>query len=149
MIDKTKLNIPLLRQIQAFIKEEPRRFDMSDWLSRWRKEETEEDHRLPPCGTTGCIGGAAVLLSGVKCLTHEIPVYAGRLLGLTSKDDLVNENNWDENEDLRRLFLADTWPEPFNSQHHAARVTQPPMAGIVRRAEIACARIDHLIEHGE
>ena len=50
---KSKLNVRLLRRIQKKITKHPELFDMSSW-----SHETS-------CGTSCCIGGWALILSGV------------------------------------------------------------------------------------
>jgi hypothetical protein len=65
MEQSMKINLKLLEKIKKHIEEEPRRFDMDTWgvkhdMRKYRNEDT------PPCGTSACLAGWAVLLSTPK-----------------------------------------------------------------------------------
>jgi hypothetical protein len=139
---KQKLNVKLLRRIQKYIMEEPRRFLMDAWGIKARsqkewKRKTEycegqpkfEDasDNMPPCGTAACIAGTANLLTGGKKLSAD--VRAAKQIGLSK---LQAEN----------LFYKFNWPARFEVRYDSAKT---PKA----RAKIACQRIDHLIKKGE
>lgn len=59
MEKKPKLNVALLKQIVKHLREEPKRYNQSNWGKR--VEVTEPG--APACGTQGCIAGWATLLS--------------------------------------------------------------------------------------
>ena len=120
------LNIPLLRAIQAKIKEEPGMFTMSAWhMSAYRGCLGEVYH----CGTAHCIGGWAQVLSGATVSNIGVERAAMEALGLTR-------------EQANRLFYNVDWPEPFHLEYEMAK-------GHAERADVAIRRIEHLINTGE
>lgn len=141
----TKLNVELLRKIQAHITEEPRRFFMGWFVATGDPGKALSPIRgfipdeilydlpdtAPACGTAACIAGWANILSGLSPKQSEDSRAAANFLRLPEKD-----------EDYTYLFSADDWPEPFAGEYAMARTPE-------LRAKIACARIDHLIATGE
>jgi hypothetical protein len=114
------MNVELLRKIQKHILEEPKRIYMPRWrlvFSAIRKEGL----CAPECGTVGCIGGWAEILSGVEG-------YARDLLGLDS-----------EHGEASRLFNDDEWPEKFQT---GLRKANPQTQAY---AQVVSDRIDHFI----
>lgn len=137
---KPKLNVRLLRRVQRYIMEEPRRFNMNWWAELHDKGTVERYPNLPPCGTVCCLAGTAVLLAGCTVVEHgEMRPYkrlgdwseaAPKLLGLPDYFPIYS------------LFVAASWPEPFDARYRKATTAH-------QRARIACQRIDHLIATGE
>lgn len=130
---KSKLNVTLLRKIQAHILEEPRRFIMDD-LVRYGlpgdkfSADNDTQQTFAECGTAACIAGWALLLSGIR-------IDGGDYLNRAS--DLLRIS-----DDHESLFIAELWPEPFKRRY--ARAGRP-----ATRAKIAAARIEHLITTGK
>lgn len=133
---KPKLNVKLLRRIQKHILEEPRRLDMGNW-----KRTNMDGLHAPPCGTTACIAGWALTLSGKPLPQFDnIARDAARLIGVHHTQ--IQYGNCDEDCQAGRLFLRLEWPEPFASDY--GKTMNPG-----KRAKIAAARIEHLISTGE
>lgn len=127
------MNIPLLRKIQKAIREEPRRFDMRDWVMLSDKS---------PCGTSACIAGHAAMIALKKPPEKSLALAAGRLLDKHNNDndyyiaqiakDLLLLSSGQAN----RLFFRSEWPAKFQ------KLTKTPKA----RAQQAIARINHFIK---
>jgi hypothetical protein len=136
---KPKLNVRLLRRVQKHIEAEPRRMKMKLWLDRNPFER--ERSALPPCGTTACIAGWALILSG-KHLRREVNYLAQgqKILGLT-RDEAGN------------LFVVENWPENFrrkyNTDSESLLASMVPAKDIRKNARVAVARIEHFIKTRE
>ena len=131
---KTGINIPLLRQVQAHILKEPFLFDMRAWRNTITEEclasfalsgipRRQDIGKHGKCGTSYCIAGWAVTLSG-----------SGRTPGFGSgKENLsLSEEQADE------LFHHDNWDYPWNEQYIQATT-------MTDAAQVACDYIDHFI----
>ncbi len=105
------MNVALLTRVRDKILESPEGFDMGNWSQR-----TE-------CGTTHCIGGLVMLLSGLPPLTNVFRTAAD-LLGI-------------DNEEARSLFFAEIWPTCFISGYSGGEPVVP--------AHLAAARINFFI----
>ena len=134
---KPKLNVRLLRKIQRYIMEEPRRFMMRGIIARGTPGKTDWDfhwsdiaHRVPPCGTAACIAGWTNLLTGASQGDESDLTRARERLGITSPIARYAPDP---------LFDLQAWPEPFRSRYSKA-------ANPKRRAQIAAERIDHFIK---
>lgn len=111
------MNVRLLRRIAAAIQKEPRRFLMSEWIY--------ENDWLPPCHTSACIAGHALLLSSKKPRAKKRPTFRrlgaqlankfrGRMSGLDCGIayeaarvlKLTRKESW-------RLFSVSEWPVRF------------------------------------
>jgi hypothetical protein len=136
------MNIALLRKVQRSLKKEPRRLDMDVPIAvakPWRGG--------PPCGTTACIAGEALILSrgggfrqaAMKVMAHLAVVdpYGGwdaiefaaiKKLRLTK-------------EQAQRLFHDERWPDEFYYAYENATTAR-------KRASITIRRIDHFIATG-
>jgi hypothetical protein len=132
-----KSNVRLLRKIQKHIMAEPRRFCMDAYYfeaknrADWLEEvdcHSDMAQSMPACKTAACIAGWAGLLSKDK-----------HFLSVDRSADLLDISN---PLTIRGLFFLSYWPEPFKRNYQQARTP-------LKRAKIACARIDHLIETGE
>lgn len=87
------MNKELLKQVKANILSKPQEFDMGSYMGT--KDESgfdldaQEimqqvfDGELPRCGTTCCIAGEAVFISGEAPAHEGIHDQAAKLLGLT------------------------------------------------------------------
>lgn len=115
------MKVGLLRRVKLHILEEPRRLDMTLWKSiRWGEDP-------PPCGTTACIGGWALILSQYQG-KGPVDRDAAKALHLTKKQAV-------------RLFYVSFWPPEFKDAYLRAKPK--------KRAAIAAARIDHFIKTGK
>jgi hypothetical protein len=63
--------VTLLHRLQAYLRAEPRRFFMEDWLQRlqpgqptFRPRWSGHELPAPPCGTAGCLAGSLLLMTG-------------------------------------------------------------------------------------
>lgn len=134
------MNESLLRQVQAQILDEPRRFDMDQWFN------------TNDCNTAACIcGWSAAIHYGVDSLEAVCaktgidarPVIAGWSqidyhggLKLMAR---VTEILGISGEQAQRLFFDDRWPTPFK------RAWMEYFSNMAARAEVASARIDYFI----
>jgi hypothetical protein len=144
---KPKLNVRLLRKIQKHILEEPRRFLMADVVVKAQTQDEwsieaddypDMSKLMPPCKTAACIAGWANLLTGAKTETQYLSYdRAVDQLGLVPGSPLAS--GW---FDLSTLFFAPSWPEPYRTSYEKAETP-------AKRANVACARIDHLIKTGQ
>jgi hypothetical protein len=132
---KYNLNIKLLRKVQKFLLEEPRRFDMGDWLQPASLADVIE---RPPCGTACCIAGAAYILEH-RLNPNEInfsqinpSVVHMDAMGILGLDYRMMDG----------LFYASRWPDEFRDAYYHARTP-------LERAKAGVARIEHLIKTGE
>ena len=146
---KPKLNVPLLRKIQAHITEIPNRFVMTTSVARGEPGKKisvistfDAPKRYPPCGTVACIAGWANILTNARDVA-DID-RANKKLGLP--DDWGMEETYFGGVARRwlehPLFWHDRWPEPFRTAFLRAKTAK-------QRAKIASERIEHLIETGE
>jgi hypothetical protein len=128
------MNVKLLTKIQKHILAEPRRLDMDVVLIKGLDPASWRD--VPPCGTVGCIGGWAYILSrkrpqlkqyGIDHLVlgrHELKITAieaDRLFDTVYDDSILN-----------------AWPKKYIEAYLKAKSP----AG---RARAAVRRIDHFI----
>lgn len=136
---KRGFNVRLLRRIQKHILEEPRRFFMLGFIAKgepggkfkahpnvpWFRPADLADS-VPPCGTAACIAGWTNLFTG-----HRPDAWhpARKEIGIS-------------NAQAKTLFNSGFWPEPFRGRYSSASTP-------AKRAKIAAARIEHLIQHGE
>ncbi len=125
------MNIPLLKEIQAAILEEPKRFQMSWWI-----EESNET----PCGTAACIAGHAVIINEVRILQktlkdfHVIKKIAHQLIYVEENARVLLDIS---REQSARLFLLDRWPWKYKNRYASSDQ--------IGRAQVACARIEFFI----
>lgn len=143
---KRKLNVKLLRKIQAHITEEPRRFFMDECIIKASTPEewvnAAEDHwdaskTMPPCGTAACISGWTNILTRAKSLDqYQDFDRAIASLGIVKSSDFHDWTGADY------LFLAECWPKQFSSRYKKAKTPKT-------RAKIACERINYLIATGK
>lgn len=149
----------LWRLVKEHILEEPRRLDMNVPIFMQSKEKASRDSTLPPCGTTGCLAGIAVLIDAATNhrrlhLVKETNFYNGsvykvidwdvcrqraiELLGLT-------ENNAEKvfqvysNYSLRPN--PPCWRPDFRKRFQKAKTPKG-------RARVLADLIDYVLEHG-
>lgn len=120
------VNLELVERVKAQIRAEAEAFDMTEWEADWG---TEAD-----CGTTHCIGGLAIVLSGERverAITHTEAnaIRARQLLGLPNS----------------LLFYVVCWPGWLQDRYCQARYIGKDLAAVT---EAACAAIDDYIENG-
>jgi hypothetical protein len=125
----------LVEEVKTFLRAEPRRFDMSGWIANYYGDAAN----APPCGTVCCIAGAVLILRGVYRTAADYisnpsdpAELAAELLGIS---DGSAEN----------LFSSARWPEELWLRYKKA-----VNAGDKRQqVEIACERLDYMVETGE
>lgn len=139
---KRKLNVRLLRKIQKYITDEPRRFLMNAWgfkvkdADEWSKKTYlfyDASSEMPPCRTAACIAGTANLLTGGRRL--DAATRAAKILGVKTPQQYARQGV------DHPLFILSAWPEPYRLRYRNAY-------GVTQRAKIACQRIDYLIRTG-
>jgi hypothetical protein len=110
------MNTTLLRKISDTICKNASKFDMGMWGNE--------------CGTTMCIAGWAIKLSGDDPRKYDshLENRAKDLLGLTEKQ-------------VDDLFYAAYWPQKFSFKFSTAKTNED-------RVMIAAERIEHLIKTG-
>ena len=125
------MNRELVEEVKAYLRAEPRRFDMSDWVADYNGEPEE----APPCGTTCCIAGAVLMVKGL--IKNE---YDWRSTDAPAKTaaDLLGINDSDN------LFYSSNWPSLFREQFIRALKARDKK----QQVEIACARLDYMLETG-
>ena len=169
----SKKTIEKLRKLEAYILEEPKRFNLNLWgeianPKKYKEIIAEcsypEDYDIlqqkPSCGAVGCIAGDACILFGkikpskvIKELDWELGVYtfpdntyrlAQEVLGLT------------ENQALS-LFLLKSWSWKFDDEgndyvgwpNKFAKRLEKYKPGTKKYAQVAVDRIEHFIRTGE
>lgn len=125
------MNVKLLRKVQKFLLDEPRRFDMSNWV---RDSGLSNILKHPPCGTACCIAGAAFVLD--KKLSLKKSTFDGVTVEIDARCSL--ELTPYESD---RLFYRINWPGSFSLKYGQAKT---PLA----RAKVGVARIEHFIKTG-
>jgi hypothetical protein len=129
----------LLRKVQKFLMEEPRRFDMGNWITDSTRASVLEH---PPCGTACCIAGAAVIVDRGQnpaiVLSELIKTRQSGITGIDIEDEAVDllSLTYAQKE---RLFFATYWPGKFKSAY--ARAKTP-----LDRAKVGVRRIEHFIK---
>lgn len=133
--------VRLLRRVKKHILEEPRRFDMKDWV---------ESSTVSPCGTVACIAGWTLLLKlppkERNMVLAEPNAYTKRDM-LTAGDRtmfLEHAENalWLDRDSSMRLFYDDIWPNGLDKAFDKARSRKA-------RALVTADRIEHFIKTGE
>lgn len=133
------LNVPLLREIQKRILEEPTAFFMHAWIARrgfsidWYPDDRGSRVSFPSCGTVGCIAGTACLIMEQRGVIPKLSVSDGdkireearKLLGLDSSE-------------IGLFYLGD-WDKQIGEEYMAAKTAEC-------RAVAASKQIDLLIE---
>lgn len=126
------MNVKLLRKVQKFLLDEPRRFDMCNWITN--QAENMDVLKDPPCGTACCIAGAVYVIANKLQLdpekeypsSAEVNYFAISALGLGKVE-------------ADRLFLTPWWPEELYKKYDSARTP-------LQRAKVGVARIEHFIK---
>jgi hypothetical protein len=119
----------LLRRVAKHILAEPKRLDMAYFIDRVTDPKGVA-HKMPPCGTVGCIAGWAVTLSTTERVAYgRIATRAAKFIGI---GDVV----------AQRLFYPGQWPEEFSRINEYRAQT-------VRHARLTAKRIEHFIKTGE
>lgn len=129
------MNIELLRQVQAKMREHPEHFDMETIFADAYGDEEEpfrNEQELLSDDGCACIAGWAFLLSPpapdfleevMDDWGEAVLGYAAHALGL----------DW---ETARTIFYPWNWPEQFKVQYESS---ETPVA------ELACERIEHFV----
>lgn len=95
----------------------------------------------PPCGTTACIAGWALILSGKRLRPLVNYTEQGqKILGLTQTE-------------AQKLFMVDRWPEEFQKEYdedaESCLSSGVPSEDVRKNARVVVSRIDHFIKTGE
>lgn len=118
-----KLNVPLLREVQKQILNEPTTFFMRNWMTFGPKgthwiDDGGSRQEFTACGTAACIGGWAICLTDKS--TNSIPRYvaekAQNLLGLPNQH-LFSVSTWDDD-------LAKKYSRARNNECRAAAAAE-------------------------
>lgn len=135
--------VRLLRKVQKFFIEEPRRFDMEQGIvPYWRLRCDFFMMGEPPCGTVLCIAGAAYAISTGLRLRNSFVGFGDIEYHLKSEFSL-------DGDVAKRLFFVsgihmsaqpgvNAWPEFYSTMYHAAKTP-------LERACVGVARIEHFI----
>lgn len=140
------MNRTLLRKIAQNILDEPRHFNMGNWIT------PDKTTQRPTCGTACCIGGWAAVEQGWKIIAiPDGPYFNTRFVSPEGKkygsvSELVNAaqkalqiNDTEANS----LFYTENWPDAFH--YIAEDEDETPQAKAVNAAD----RIEHFIETGK
>jgi hypothetical protein len=128
-LEGAEMNVKLLKEVKEAILEHSKQFDMSEWHSSVAARF--ESAAIPTCNTTCCIGGWAAVLYNQKLKEGDTRYRLDYMDGeqaLSLTDDQA-----------ARLFLVYEWPEIFRAKYELSSTAK-------KRAEVACARIDHFIK---
>ena|ERR1700674_152666 len=161
----SKETVKKLRKLQAFIRKEPRRFDMSCWGAAIKGSIEKLDpnkaaidqnglenygvslHIIadnnPPCGTVACLAGSVLMMAGlikpkfIKTKKDEVAVFDFGSKTPSRASDYLGITPDDEN----KLFYLDGWQARFSYAYWSLSNKQ--------QVERACKRLDHYIETGK
>lgn len=143
-LDLSKIDKVLVEQVKAYLREEVRRFDMEEGITKYEKHA----EGLPDCLTTCCIAGAICLVKnkGVPFIFSQykksqaswpiVEDFAGK--ALTGLSYPYHE------EFSRTVFYVENWPEDLLNDWR--ELNAHDKAGQV---ELACQRLDRFVEFGE
>lgn len=140
--------IRLLRKVQKFLIEEPRRFNMFDGITLTEGLVNKPYNRLvptvclleePPCGTACCIAGAGYAIANDVIFDHTHVSWR-------KIDDFFQERYNMPIEFRERLFFtgqmvspgSDCWPYLYSKMYSEAKTP-------LERACVGVARIEHFI----
>lgn len=154
----TRLNTRFLRKVAKHFLEEPLRVDMNHFVALAEDGDISAD-LCPPCRTTHCIAGAALILKGTdparldRMPTHRILRGAARAFGIQLRRGDIT---YPFAGSIKSLFFLDSWPEPFRTDYREASIRlwfrRNVAQGLVAKATMARAtadRIEHFIKHRE
>lgn len=134
----------LLRRVEKRILEEPRRFDMSDWV--YPSDGMWPDG--PPCGTVACIAGWVALdrvpASKLKKMTRrEFFILGDEFHPRSARARACKALGIDPESSVpANLFGVNNWPDKYRIAYNNARTPKG-------HAGVAVRRIEHFIETGE
>jgi hypothetical protein len=129
--------VRVLRKVQKFLIEEPRRFNMYEGITDalGLKDQLE----VPPCGTACCIAGAIYLID----TKTPLPVGANLRIGFGKIEHHIASKFKLSDDMMSRLFYqnpysCNQWPKIYTDAYMAAKTP-------LERACIGVARIEHFI----
>jgi hypothetical protein len=128
------LNKDLLLKVKDAILAEPLEFDMAGWALNNMRRRFEDHHW---CGTTHCIGGYALTLSGIP---SNLPGMSGNTIFQRACEALDIDSNKGAD-----LFYTDDWPHNFRRDYYSG-YKQDDFA---KMADAAARRIDQFIEEND
>ena len=152
--------VKIVKKVQHHILEEPKRFDMGEWIRsarsisrQWfesdKEWKAEINSSYPACGTTACIAGWVAILSNplkrdkngyllIPKLHTSISNFAAKKLGLSTKPTSLTTQS---------MFHAENWPEPFNTKFFDENNKVRPNRA--KLAKIAVDRLEYFLETGQ
>lgn len=140
------MNVQKIRAAVKYLEEEPRRLDMSIFLSRPYSTLLSN----PPCGTVSCLAGTGILLEAKlkQQYFHDLVTEEGGYQQTAAKIFEISE------EASARLFHVDNWPQefvaPYKWLHYDAiygNIPHPHIQNYIAKAKIQIlkARVEHFI----
>jgi hypothetical protein len=177
---KTKLSkktVDLLRKLEAYILEEPKRFNLTLWgeivdpkifkdkeqlreLENSSYYEATVVEQKPPCGAVGCIAGNLCILSGIikpkqiiKNFDSDIEVYEFSRNTPKQAAEALGLSYLE----AAKLFFLKYWEAEYNDEtgeyigwpDEFAKRLEAIKPGTKAYAKVTVARIEHFIETGE
>ena len=157
--------IDKLRQIMAYIKEEPRRLDMLTWGTRfdpsskekaklvlgWALSQTEsaDDEELPPCGTAACLAGTAMILFAPDKIQHikDDDFAADKIFRFGSNTEYLAADVLGlDYYTAHMLFMSSNWPDELHSAYrYNGRQNRDVNARIQARYEVTNRAVEAFI----
>ncbi len=138
-----KLNVDLLRKVQAAILEEPKRVNMDLWAFpiEWQVESGQN----PPCNTVGCVAGWSIALEknlrGNDLATEfSIEHQAIKLLLGVTEPASAHYGI------MGKLFYISSWPTEFRARMQRWNGSHVVDPGTPEYAQIVSDRIDGFID---
>lgn len=116
------MNVKLLRKVIKHISGESRRLEMAVFGEKVDPSEPDS----PPCGTTACIAGWSMILSGKYKLTEK---------GFPYDDSAATELLGIDGYQANRLFYVGEWPKKFRDRHDTAKTPRGRSSAAVARIE--------------
>jgi hypothetical protein len=137
--------VRLLRKVQKFLIEEPRRFNMRYGIVSVNEITDERISTIleePPCGTMCCIAGAAYVVATNKSLNHTEVTFSEILDGVYEKANV----DFTDYRLFGKLFYIESqhgrvkgaWPKFYEDAYLTAKTP-------LERACVGVARIEHFI----
>lgn len=111
IVEPTPLNIELFEKVKAYLREQPLRLDMEDWISTY----VGSDEYKPPCNTVCCIAGACLLVSGT--VKSESEYLASNISPSTKAKELFGLTS----DEANQMFMVSHWPYDLKMEYYRTR----------------------------
>jgi hypothetical protein len=138
-------NLELAEKVKAYLREQPLRLGMGDWITRY---EGAQEY-APPCNTVCCVAGATLIVAGIVRDAADYAARAGK--DYIHAADKARELLGISENDADKLFYVQHWPKNQNREYYAAVDTYyrdiPQLQK--ERVELTCQVIDYVIAHPE